>query len=71
MEWLDIVDEQGNPTGKQVEWEIVHTQGIRHREQCLKLVENGGIKSCIALDELQMLMVHLESFADNIVEEEK
>lgn len=31
MEWLDIVDENGNPTGEVVEREKAHAQGIRHR----------------------------------------
>lgn len=31
MEYIDIVDEQGNPTGERVERSIAHSQGIRHR----------------------------------------
>jgi isopentenyldiphosphate isomerase len=31
MEYLDIVDEQGNPTGQTVERSVAHAQGIRHR----------------------------------------
>lgn len=31
MEYIDIVDEQGNPTGEIVERSIAHSQGIRHR----------------------------------------
>ena len=31
MEYIDIVDEQGNPTGEKVERSIAHSQGIRHR----------------------------------------
>ena len=31
MEILDICDELGNPTGKTVEREIAHQQGILHR----------------------------------------
>lgn len=31
MEYLDIVDEQGNPTGEIVERTIAHQKGIRHR----------------------------------------
>lgn len=31
MEMLDIVDEDGNPTGKTVDREIAHQQGILHR----------------------------------------
>ena len=31
MEYLDIVDEKGNPTGEIVERTIAHAQGVRHR----------------------------------------
>ena len=31
MEWLDIVDEDGNPTGETVERSRAHREGIRHR----------------------------------------
>ena len=31
MEYLDIVDELGNPTGEIVERAIAHEKGIRHR----------------------------------------
>jgi len=31
MELLDIVDENGNPTGQTVERDKAHTEGIRHR----------------------------------------
>ena len=31
MEWLDIVDENGNPTGETVERSYAHRHGIRHR----------------------------------------
>ncbi len=31
MEYIDIVDDQGNPTGEKVERSIAHSQGIRHR----------------------------------------
>lgn len=31
MEWLDIVDEEGNPTGETVERTRAHREGIRHR----------------------------------------
>lgn len=30
-EWLDVVDENGNPTGEVVERSAAHTQGILHR----------------------------------------
>ena len=31
MEYLDIVDEQGQPTGKLISRTLAHTEGIRHR----------------------------------------
>lgn len=31
MEWLDVVDEQGNPTGEIVERKKAHQEGVRHR----------------------------------------
>ena len=31
MEMLDVVDEQGNPTGEVVTRELAHREGIRHR----------------------------------------
>ncbi|MBO5209695.1 MAG: NUDIX domain-containing protein [Lachnospiraceae bacterium] len=31
MEWLDIVDEYGNPTGEKVERSVAHSKGILHR----------------------------------------
>lgn len=31
MEWLDIVDECGNPTGEKVERSVAHSEGILHR----------------------------------------
>lgn len=30
-EWLDIVDDRGNPTGKIIDRRTAHAQGIRHR----------------------------------------
>ena len=31
MEYLDLVDEAGNPTGEVVERTTAHAQGLRHR----------------------------------------
>ena len=31
MEYLDIVDDQGNPTGKIIERKIAHQKGVQHR----------------------------------------
>lgn len=38
MEWLDIVDKNGNPTGKTVERTIAHREGIWHRTSHVWLV---------------------------------
>jgi len=38
MELLDIIDEQGNPTGRTVERETAHREGIPHRTAHLWLV---------------------------------
>ena len=31
MEWLDLVDENGNPTGERATREEAHAKGLRHR----------------------------------------
>ena len=43
-EWIDIVDENGQPTGERVEREYAHSHGIRHRTAHLWLarVKNGS-----------------------------
>lgn len=38
MELLDIVDEKGNPTGKTVDRETAHAEGIRHRSSHVWIV---------------------------------
>lgn len=38
MEYLDVIDENGNLTGKVVDREIAHLKGIRHRASHLWLV---------------------------------
>lgn len=40
MEILDICDELGNPTGKTVEREIAHQQGILHRTAHVWILKN-------------------------------
>lgn len=42
MELLDIVDENGQPTGKTVERELAHAQGIRHRTSHVWLLRRRG-----------------------------
>lgn len=48
MEWLDVVDEQGNPTGEKVERSVAHREGIRHRTAHVwllrKMGENGNVQ---------------------------
>ena len=45
-EWLDIVDENGNPTGETVDREYAHRNGIWHRTAHLWLarVNNGKVQ---------------------------
>ena len=47
MEILDICDELGNPTGKTVEREIAHQQGILHRTAHVWILRNKEIKIII------------------------
>lgn len=42
MEIIDIVDENGNPTGETVDREIAHAQGLRHRTAHVWLLRNRG-----------------------------
>ena len=46
MEYLDIVDEKGNPTGKTVERTQAHREGCRHRTSHVWIVrrKNGRIQ---------------------------
>lgn len=44
MEILDICDELGNPTGKTVEREIAHQQGILHRTAHVWILRKKKIK---------------------------
>ena len=46
MEWLDIVDEQGRPTGETVDREMAHQEGILHRTSHLWLLRrrNGKVQ---------------------------
>ncbi len=41
MELLDVVDEQGVPTGEIVERQIAHRQGIRHRTAHVWILRQG------------------------------
>lgn len=42
MEYLDVVDEYGNPTGEIVERGIAHRDGIRHRTAHLWVIRDRG-----------------------------
>lgn len=41
-EYLDIVDEYGNPTGEIVDREKAHTEGIRHRTSHVWILRRGN-----------------------------
>lgn len=42
MELLDVVDENGIPTGETVERSIAHAKGIRHNIPCLAFEKKVG-----------------------------
>ena len=46
MEYLDIVDENGRPTGETVSRDTAHTDGIRHRTANVWVVRpgDGGVE---------------------------
>ena len=60
-EYLDIVDENGIPTGETVERETAHAKGIRHRMVHLWLVRKKDGKLQVLL---QRCVKHKESFPD-------
>ena len=60
-EYLDIVDENGIPTGETVERETAHAKGIRHRMVHLWLVRKKDGKLQVLL---QRRAKHKESFPD-------
>ena len=45
MEYLDIVDEQGQPTGEIVSRTLAHTKGIRHRTAHIWIVRDEPLAS--------------------------
>lgn len=49
MEYLDIVDENGEPTGKTVEREDAHRQGIRHRTSHVWLFRTNNGRAQVLL----------------------
>ena len=42
MEWFDVVDENGIPTGKTVESSIAHRDGIAHRTAHIWIIRKGS-----------------------------
>ena len=61
MEILDICDELGNPTGKTVEREIAHQQGILHRTAHVWILrkKENKINHCIYIEELDIVKKYL------------
>lgn len=59
MEFLDIVDEQGNPTGEQRERSEVHARGLRHRTSHVWIMRRKNEKLEILL---QKRALEKESF---------
>ena len=49
MELLDIVDENGEPTGKTVERETAHREGIRHRTSHVWILRKKDGKTQVLL----------------------
>ena len=49
MEIFDIIDENGNPTGKTVERSIAHAEGIRHRTAHLWIIRRKNGRTEILL----------------------
>lgn len=58
-EYLDIVDENGNPTGEIVERSVAHAQGVRHRTSHVWLVRKRNRQVQILL---QKRAIQKESF---------
>ena len=49
MEWLDLVDENGEPTGERVTREEAHAKGLRHRTAHVWLARRLGNRVQILL----------------------
>ena len=54
MEWLDIVNEQGIPTGERVERNRAHTEGILHRTVHTWIVREQGGRIQVLLQKRSM-----------------
>ena len=64
-EYLDIVDENGNPIGKTVERSYAHENGIRHRTAHLWLVRRKNGKLQILLQKRAEHKDSIFVYADN------
>ena len=68
MELFDIIDENGNPTGKIVERSIAHAEGIPHRTAHIWIIRRRNEKTEILLQKdpetrtpfLENLILHLQ-----------
>ena len=49
MEYLDEVNENGEPTGRTVEREIAHSNGVRHRTAHVWIIRQYGGKIQVLL----------------------
>lgn len=59
MEWFDVVDAKGNPTGRTVERATAHAEGIRHRTAHIWVVRHrDGRDECL----LQRRSLEKDSF---------
>lgn len=58
MELLDIVDENGIPTGKTIERKIAHSEGIRHRTAHVWIIRKTDNGAEVLLQKRAMGKVH-------------
>ena len=49
LEFVDIVDEYGNPTGETVERAKAHSEGIRHRTAHVWIIRRNGKQTEVLL----------------------
>ena len=64
MEIFDIIDENGNPTGKTVERSIAHAEGIRHRTAHIWIIRRKNGRTEILL---QKRSRNKDSFPGNLI----
>ena len=58
MELLDIVDENGKPTGETVERKTAHSEGIRHRTAHVWIVRKSDEGAEVLLQKRAMNKTH-------------